>query len=142
MSWEALWIAAIRVEQGTKQVPRSWTLDICSFLQLDTFLKVRHRLLSWTEEGAGAEGGNRLLWMKERKFGCKYLSEAPEKEEGEVVKEVEKVEEEQSLDVRSQIDWWDTRTDEQPDSRVAKCTFVVLIVAPFLNVSVLHQGRY
>ena len=62
---------------------------------------MRHRLFGWTEEGAGAEGGNRLLWMKERKFAVDYkeqshqdFSEAPE----------EKVE--QSLDVRSQIDWW------------------------------------
>ena len=80
---------------------------------------MRHRLLGWTEEGAGAEGGNRLLWMKERKFAVdwkeqshKDLSEAPE----------EKVE--QSLDVRSQIDWWDTRADEEPEPRVAKYPLV------------------
>ena len=80
---------------------------------------MRHRLLGWTEEGAGAEGGNRLLWMKERKFAVDWkeqrnrdISEAPE----------EKVE--QSLDVRSQIDWWDTRADEEPEPRVAKYPMV------------------
>ena len=90
------------------------------FLKSETFLKVRHRLFGWTEEGAGAEGGNRLLWMKERKFAVDYkeqshqdFSEAPE----------EKVE--QSLDVRSQIDWWDTRADEEPEPTVEKCPLVL-----------------
>ena len=91
---------------------------------------MRHRLLGWTEEGAGAGGGNRLLWMKERKFAVDWkelrkreLSEAPEEKEGEFDKKEEK--EEESLDVRGQIDWWDTRVDEEPDSWVAKCQFLL-----------------
>ena len=45
---------------------------------------------------------------------CEKEGEVDEKEEEEV---------EQSLDVRSQIDWWDTRADEETDTRVAKCPF-------------------
>jgi len=99
LSWEVLWLAAIRIEQGTMQV--------------------RHRLFGWTDEGAGAAGGNRLLWMKERKVAINWkeqrkreLSEAVEEEKRDADKEEE---EEQSLDVKSQIGWWDTRADDEPD---------------------------
>ena len=100
-------------------------------------MKVRHRLLGWTEEGAGAGGGNRLLWMKERKFAVDWkelrnreLNEVPEEKEGEVDKQSKKEEEvdkeeEESLDVKGQIDWWDTRADEEPEFSVAKCQFVL-----------------
>ena len=89
---------------------------------------MRHRLFGWTDEGAGAAGGNRLLWMKERKVAINWkeqrkreLSEAVEEEKRDADKEEE---EEQSLDVKSQIDWWDTRADDEPDPRVAKCLLV------------------
>ena len=89
---------------------------------------MRHRLFGWTDEGAGAAGGNRLLWMKERKVATNWkeqrkreLSEAVEEEKGDADKAEE---EEQSLDVKSQIDWWDTRADDEPDPRVAKCLLV------------------
>jgi len=108
LSWEVLWMVAIRIERGTA--------------------KVRHRLFGWTDEGAGAAGGNRLVWMKEEKVAIDWkeqrrqeLREAVEEEEGDVDKEEvdvddeEEEEEEQSLDVKSQIDWWDTRADEEPD---------------------------
>ena len=91
---------------------------------------MRHRLFGWTDEGAGAEGGNRLLWMKERKVAIDWeklrireVSEAVEEEKKDVDKEEE--EEEQSLDVKSQIDWWDTRADEEPVVRVAKYLLVL-----------------
>ena len=123
--------AGIKLHQSTRD------LDSV-FLQLKSFPKVRHRLFGWTEEGAGAEGGNRLLWMKERKFAVdwKDFSELPEKKEGEV-DEKEEEEVEQSLDVRSQIDWWDTRAEEETDTRVAKCPFfpfaLLFLISPILN---------
>ena len=90
---------------------------------------MRYRLFGWTDEGAGAEGGNRLLWMRERKVAIDWeklrkreLSEAVEEEKRDVDKEEQ--EKEQSLDVKSQIDWWDTRADDEPDPRVAKCLLV------------------
>ena len=91
---------------------------------------MRHRLFGWTDEGAGAAGGNRLVWMKEEKVAIDWkeqrklkLREAYGEEKGDIDKEEEDddEEEEQSLDVKSQIDWWDTRVDEEPDPRVAKC---------------------
>ena len=66
--------------------------------------------------------------MKERKVAIDWeklriqeVNEAVEEEKRDVDKEEQ--EKEQSLDVKSQIDWWDTRVDEEPDPRVAKCLF-------------------
>ena len=91
---------------------------------------MRHRLFGWTDAGAGADGGNRLLWMKERKFAVDWKEHRKQElkiayEEKACEVDEKEVEEEQSLDVRSQIDWWDTRADEEPDPRVAKCQFML-----------------
>ena len=55
-------------------------------------------------------------WEKERQI---VLSEASEAEEGSRMLDNEgkegKGEKEQSLDVRGQIDWWDTKAEEEPD---------------------------
>ena len=88
---------------------------------------MREKLFGWADEGAGAEGGSRLLCMREREFSLECRGETRNGSvsingdraggEGEVVgDDCEEGEEIQGLDVKSQIDWWTTRSEVEHQS--------------------------
>ena len=98
---------------------------------------MREKLFGWADEGAGAEGGSRLLCMREKEFSWECRREtrmgavsitgdrAGGDGDGEVEgDEGEDGEEIQSLDVRSQIDSWTTRLKvEHQTIHTSKSTF-------------------
>ena len=93
---------------------------------------MREKLFGWADEGAGAEGGSRLLCMREKEFslecrretrmGAVSITEYRAGADGEVVGD--EGEETQGLDVKSQIDWWTTRAEVEHQSiHTSKSTF-------------------
>ena len=90
---------------------------------------MRQKLFGWADEGAGAEGGSRLLCMREKEFSWECRREprmgavsitgdrAGGDGDGEVEgDEGEDGEEIRGLDVRSQIDWWTARSEVEHQS--------------------------
>ena len=95
---------------------------------------MREKLFGWADEGAGAEGGSRLLCMREKEFlecrrgtrkGAVSITGDRVGGDGEVVAdEGEEGEEVQGLDVKRQIDWWTTRAEvEHQLIHTSKSTF-------------------
>ena len=96
---------------------------------------MREKLFGWADEGAGAEGGSRLLCMREKEFswecrreprmGAVSITGDRAGGDGEVVgEEGEEGEEIQGLDVKRQIDWWTTRAEvEHQLIHTSKSTF-------------------
>lgn len=96
---------------------------------------MREKLFGWADEGAGAEGGSRLLCMREKEFswecrretrmGAVSITGDRAEGDGEVEgDEGEDGEEIWGLDVRSQIDWWTTRSEVEHQSiHTSKSTF-------------------
>ena len=94
---------------------------------------MREKLFGWADEGAGAEGGSRLLCMREKEFslerrrgtrkGAVSITGDRVGGDGEVV--AEEGEEVQGLDVKRQIDWWTTRAEvEHQLIHTSKSTFL------------------
>ena len=96
---------------------------------------MREKLFGWADEGAGAEGGSRLLCMREKEFsweckketrmGAVSITRDRAEGDGEVVGDGgEEGEEIQGLDVKSHIDWWTTRAEVKHQSiHTRKSTF-------------------
>ena len=94
---------------------------------------MREKLFGWADEGAGAEGGSRLLCMREKEFslerrrgtrkGAVSITGDRVGGDGEVVAdEGEEGEEVQGLDVKRQIDWWTTRAEVEHQLIHTTCT--------------------